>query len=129
MTNAFNTQDSLNRGRGRGGHGRGRRGLGSPATENISSHSHEHSDNLEHSHNSQVQRGRSKRWTNKSYIQCNYGKKYGHDEQECRKMQDDQNNNRANVPKEEGSSKVMFMSYKATEEYCSTYLWLRDSGC
>ena len=48
--------------------------------------------------------------------------------------QADQNNNhknnRANVSKEEeGSSEVMFLSYQAIEEHCSSNLWLLDSGC
>ena len=48
---------------------------------------------IHNTHNSQGQRGRGKRWTNKSNVQCNYCKKYGHYEQECRKKQADQNNN------------------------------------
>ena len=88
----------------------------------------------EHSHNSQGQRGRGKRWTNKSNVQCNYCKKYGNYEQECRKKQVDQknnqNNSRANVSKEEENlSEVMFLSYQAIEEHCSSDLWLLDSGC
>ena len=36
----------------------------------------------------------------------------------------------ANVSREEeGSSKVIFLSYQATEEYCNTYLWTLDNGC
>ena len=60
LTNAFSTQASLNRGRGRGGRGRGRRGRGSPTTEDRTSHSHENSKHLEHSHNSQGQRGEAR---------------------------------------------------------------------
>ena len=111
MTHAFNTQDSLNRGRGRGGQGIGRRGQGSRATEERTSHSHEHPEHSKCSHNSQGQRGRGKRWTNKSNFQCNYYKNYGHYERECKKKQVEENS-RANVSKEEeGSSEVMFLSY------------------
>ena len=132
MINAFNTQYSLSRGRGRGGLSRGRRGQGPPHTEDKTNH--EHSNRLEHSQNSQGQRGRGKRWTNKSNIQCNYYKKYGHYERECRKKQADQNNNqnngRANLSKEEeGSSEVMFLSYQTTEEHYSSDLWVLDRGC
>ena len=42
----------------------------------------------------------------------------------------DQNNSRANVSEEEeGSSEVMFLSYQAIEEHCSSDLWLLDSDC
>ena len=128
LTNAFITQASLNRGRGRGGWGRGRRGWGSPHTEEKTNH--EHLEHSEHSHISQVHRGRGKRWTNKSNILCNYCKKYGHYERECGKKQVDKNSGRANVSKEEEySSEVMFLSYQVTEEHCNSDLWLLDNSC
>ena len=71
--------------------------------------------------------------TNKSNVQCNYCKKYGHYERECRKKQANQtnnlNNSRDNVYKEEeGLSEVMFLSYQETEEHCSLDLCLLDSS-
>ena len=102
LTNAFSTQASLSRDRGRGGRGRGRKSRGSPHTEDETNH--EHSDHPERSHNSQVHWGRGKRWTNKSNIQCNYCKNYGHSKRECKKKQVEQNNGIANVSKEEYSS-------------------------
>ena len=62
-------------------------------------------------------------------IQCNHFKKCGYYERECKKKQAYQNNGRANVSKEEeGSLEVMFLSYQATEEHCSSDLWLLNSG-
>ena len=63
-------------------------------------------------------------------IQCNHFKKCGYYERECKKKQAYQNNGRASVSKEEeGSLDVMFLSYQATEEHCSSDLWLLDSSC
>ena len=128
MTNYFSTQYSLSKDRGRGGWGRGRRGKRLPHKHKINSH--KHLNHWEHSHNSQHQRGRGKKLTDKSNIHCNYFKKYGHHERECKKKEDERNSGKSNFSKEEeGLSRVMFLSNPATEEHHHSGLWLLDNDC
>lgn len=132
LSHAFSTQTFFNRVQGRGGRGRGRREKSSNSTDDRTAHEHhEHTDHCEHIHNPQNQRGRGgKRWTNRSNVQCNYCKKYGHYECDYKKKQADQNSGRANVSNvEEDLSEVMFLSYQATEAELQSDVWLLDSGC
>jgi transposase InsO family protein len=128
LANAFSTQASIGRGRGRGGRGRGKRGRGSTHGEDHSAHAHDHTGHADQ--NFQGQRGRGKKWTDKSNSQCNYCKKYGHYARECRKRLADQNGGRAHVSHtEEGTSESMFLSCHIADEDLSKDRWLLDSGC
>ena len=108
LEHAFKTQMPSRRGRGRGkGRGRGRSqnrgGRDSP------SHSHGRSNSQNQSHDQcnsqqdghQHQHAHGQRY-DKSNVQCNYCKKYGHCANECRKKKNDKKNRKnANVEKEE----------------------------
>ena len=81
ITNSFKTQFSFNKGRGRG-RGRGQIGRGRSPRNHHSSEGHTHQNQNQ---NFQPQRGRGRRSNEKTRIQCNYCKKYGHYESECKK--------------------------------------------
>jgi sarcosine oxidase delta subunit len=124
----FKTQNTFNRGRGRGNRGRNQRGRG---RGNQNAEDKTHKGTTQQSKDPQNQRGRGRKWTDKSIIQCYYCRKYGHYESECRKKQSDQNKGgRENVSNNEGeSSEAMFLSCHTSEEGHSKDLWLLDSGC
>jgi hypothetical protein len=82
MELAFKTQNHFSRGRGRINRGRSKRGRDNHNVEDR--HTREHSRQSQKSEYSQNQRGRGKKWIEKSRIQYYYCKKYGQYESKCR---------------------------------------------